>query len=874
MTKPRIIIQEPGMAACSYALDRPCMMIGRDATNDIVIQNPAVSRQHAQLDENGVDWLITDRGSTNGTSVNGRRIMPAHAQKLKDGDIIRIGDQQGNSVGLVYQQGASQQPRAGTIYLGKLAHLMTLPAFTLGRDPSNQVPLIHPSVSRVHARIAIMGQGHELRDLNSGNGTFVNGHRLQAPAILRAGDVIQIGPFKLVYDPQGLSQYAREGNYRLDGIDLTRRVRVPESLPQLVSRAAGHRHVGATKLILNDVSLSIYPKEFVALVGGSGAGKSTLMKALSGIAPAEGQVLVNGDDLYTDFGAYQSIFGYVPQDDIIHGGLIVRDALSYAAQLRLPDATPEEISQRVDSVLDQVDMKEHADKQVNRLSGGQRKRVSIAVELLAEPGLFFLDEPTSGLDPGLEKKMMYTLRQLADGGRTVVLVTHATANITQCTHVGFMADGRLVFFGPPQDAISFFGAHDFADIYTRLSQPIDPVKNPLPAQYPVMLNAGLLAGGNSSGGSAAIWEGCFRASPYYQQNVASRLSGISPRVGLTPVAVCKARQHVSSLQQLSVLMRRYFDLIRRDTMSLFILLAVMPIIGLLLLLMANPFDLTGKTAGAVRAEIQAEIDDLRTHQVPLQADAQFSASYVVVGSAQKLLFMLALAANLLGTFGAAYEIVKEDAIYRRERMVNLRLIPYLLSKIVVLAVFGLVQCFLLLLVIGRRVTYPDHGVLMPATLEMYVTLVLATLASICLGLLISSLARSADMVIYVILLILFVQIIFAGAIFDLPAAAKPISYLTTTRWTLEALGNTVDMEALEAQGVTCIEFEDQQMRLMLSKTDDPCTSGQMRQPADYEFSVNYTHSRRHLIECWLVLLGFAGAFGALAYTVQKRKDTI
>src|SRR5205085_8747402 len=296
---------------------------------------------------------------------------------------------------------------------------------------------------------------HTLRDIGSTNGTFVNGQRISQHTLV-PGDVIQIGAFKLVYDGDSLDQYDQRGALRIDARNLSRMV------------ASGR----ASRLILKDVSLSIEPREFVALVGGSGTGKSTLMNALSGYAQATGgHVLVNGDDYYRNFDAYRTVLGYVPQDDIIHRTLPVDRALRYAAQLRLPaDTAGAEIGQRITRVLDDVEMTPHRDKLVENLSGGQRKRVSIGAELLADPSLFFLDEPTSGLDPGLEKKMMYTLRRLADSGRTVILVTHATANITQCDHVAFMSDGRMVFFGPPAEALPFFNvtSGDFADIYTKL----------------------------------------------------------------------------------------------------------------------------------------------------------------------------------------------------------------------------------------------------------------------------------------------------------------------------------------------------------------------------------------------------------------------
>jgi len=853
--------------------------IGRDLSNTFVIQDAKVSRNHAQIEERGGEYWLSDLGSANGTSVNGRRIPPKQPRRLNDNDIIRIGDQQGNSVGITFCAAPAAR-RGGTIHLGQLS-LAASGSYSIGRDPASHVPLNHPTVSWRHARVEAAGQGHILRDLGSANGTFVQGKPVRGACPLHPGDVIQIGPFKLVYDGAGINQFTPAGNYELDGIGLRRRVRQTRPLTwEVIKENVGWlAHPSGPppilkpswKLILDDVSICIQPKEFVALVGGSGAGKTTLMNALSGFVPADGRVLVNGDDLYANFAAYRSALGYVPQDDIIHGQLTARSALTYAAQLRLPDAMPQEIAQRVDDALGQVEMTEHAHKLVNRLSGGQRKRVSIAVELLADPGLFFLDEPTSGLDPGLEKKMMYTMRQLADSGRTIVLVTHATANILQCTHVAFMADGKLAYFGPPKEAETFFGIPqgDFSDIYTRLSQPLHPQNNPPPpgcqlapppAQPPT---------------AAAAWAACYRASPYYQQYVAGRQTGAAlASGGIAPAPAKATRQRASPFQQFGVLVRRYFDLIRRDRMSLFILLAVMPIIGLLLLIMAKPHDLVGKPPPEIQRVIQQEIADKRAGQDPARDDERFTASYGVAGSAQKLLFMLALAANLLGMFAAAYEIVKEEPIYRRERMVNLQIPPYLASKLVVLGGFALVQCLLLLWIIRQRVELPGEGALLPAAAEMYITLFLSAVAGISLGLLISAVVRSSGAVIYVVLLILFVQIIFAGAIFELPSGARPISYLTATRWTLEALGGTVDMERLKGSEATCIEFEDERTGRMLGRPDAPCEEGQMRQASTYSFNVTYSHDAGHLLGHWAVLAAFSAVLVALTWVVQRRKDLI
>lgn len=858
-TGPRLVAQIPGRPEETFVIARPETTIGRDAGNDLVLDSPVVSRRQATLQlRDGAYWL-RDLDSTNGTAVNGQLISET---ALRDGDIIRIGDEQGNNVGLVFRH-AGATPSSGTIQLGRQTVGQT-DVFVIGRDPSANLQLDHPTVSRLHAEVRLTPVGPMLRDLGSSNGTFLNGELISGARPLSPRDVVQIGPYKLVYDQAGFAQYTPGGNYRIDAVHLDRRVVVGGGLARLQGAAT-------ERIILRDVSLSVYPREFVALVGGSGAGKSTLLNAMSGFAPADGRVLVNGEDLYDNFAAYRSILGYVPQDDIIHGLLPVRSALTYAARLRLPDAAPSEIDARVNKVLTEVEMSDHAEKQVARLSGGQRKRVSIASELLAEPGLFFLDEPTSGLDPGLEKKMMYTMRRLADGGRTVLLVTHATANIDQCTQVAFMADGRLTYFGPPQEALGFFGATDFADIYTRLSQPAGAVK--FPTGVDNRQQQALLA--NPKASSAEVWESLYRNSPQYRRFVADRLqaagnvSAVSHQRPRQP-----AKQKVSSLAQFGVLARRYFDLIRRDTASLIVLLAAMPLIGLLLLIMADRYDLTGKSETAIRSEIQQDIADARRDDDPGNDAEQFQGIYQVASSTQRILFMMALAATLLGLFGAAYEIVKEAPIYHRERMVNLRIPPYLLSKVIILLGFGLLQCLLLLLVMSLRVDFPGDGVFLPAVVEMYITLALATLASIALGLLISAVVRSSATVIYIILVVLFVQIIFAGAIFEIPAAARPMSYLTTTRWTLEALGSSVNMERLNARGGGCLEPEEPLPVGLAPAAEGYCEEGQTSLPPALTFNVNYDHSAGHLLASWLILLAFAAAFLGLTVVIQRRKDVV
>ncbi|MBN1811292.1 MAG: FHA domain-containing protein [Anaerolineae bacterium] len=842
---PRLIVREPGEPQWEVVLDRDGFTLGRRSDNDIVLSPSYVSGHHGRLEKRDGVWHYVDLGSTNGTFINGQ-YMPSAV--LNEGDILRIGDPQGNSVGLTFRTAEAAAPVSNVVSVGA-TDLGMKASVVIGRNPQADIPLAAPIVSWEHARLDLTDLGHVLTDLGSTNGTFVNGERLTQPCLLRPDDVVRIGPFTLVYETTGFQKYAATGGVRLDGIGLIRDA----------------KNGRGKKRILHGIDMSVYPREFVAIVGTSGAGKSTLLMALNGFARANaGQVLANGEDLYDQFDLYRTLVGYVPQDEIIHNDLTVDKALRYAAQLRLPpDTSAEEIERRIDRVLDQVEMVGQKEQGVSSLSGGQRQRVSIAVELLAEPNLFFLDEPTSGLDPGLEKKMMHTLRRLADGGRTILLVTHATANIVQCDHVCFLSQGRMVYFGPPEEALEYFGVKsgDFADIYAQLDDP-DP---------------------QVAWEKAIRGEEAFKQSAQYQKYVADRQQQLPQVQQAASRGRSRPRSKVSLLRQFFVLTRRYFDLVRRDRLLLAVLWAVMPIIGALVLLVSDSNWLVGNTRSEIREMLQAELAETGKN----------IAVYNVVSDTQILLFIMTLAAVLLGLFAAVYEIVKEWPIYQRERMVSVRVLPYIASKVVVLGCFALIQCFLLMLVIGIRVGYPTEGVILPALLEIYITLVLATLTAILMGLLISAIVPNANSVIYIVFLVLFFQMIFAGVLFNLPGITEHFSNLTLTRWTMEGLGTSVDLDKLGARTtfrllpgsiVEQVEVEVEKLADDWEPGSEPVTVVEtvtktvtieprpMNIQDKQEFRIQYTRSAGHLLKAWLLLIGFGLFFSLAIAVVLRRKD--
>jgi len=687
-----------------------------------------------------------------------------------------------------------------------------------------------------------------LIDSSSTNGTFVNGRRIDKPYILQQTDTIQIGPYQLSIERDTIEVREITKGLQLDGQNLK------------FSVYGGK----ATNTILENIDVNILPGEFVALVGPSGAGKSTLMRVLSGIQkPQTGQVLLNGNDLYKYFDAYRSIIGYVPQDDIIHKNLSVYSALKYAAQLRLPpDTTNQEIEERIESVLEQVQMISRKRAIISTLSGGERKRISISVELLAEPRLFFLDEPTSGLDPGLEKSLMKTLRNLADLGKTIILVTHATANITECDLVCFLVYGQQTYFGPPSKAHDYFDIqsqdHNFADIY-ELFYDRDP---------------------SNCKKKATQLSLKFKDSDYYKRLIVNRrviFPSHQNRMSLDkkrddpadrqyPEKAAKPR--VSSFRQFKILSQRYLEIIFRDKLLLTTSTLIMPIIGVLLLVISKSNWLTGDSLEVINNALNNDL-------ARATLEGKQTAFYSIVGNSQILIFMLALSSVLLGLFASSFEIVKERSIFLRERTVGLRLLPYYLSKLFILGLIGIIQCLLLLLVIHLKITFPTKGVILFGFGEMLVTLILGTIAAIALGLLISSLLSHNDSVIYFLLGILIYQIIFAGVIFDLPSTIGPIvSGFTITRWSIEGLGSTIGMNSLNQRSKIRYdpsEFSEEiQVQIQKPNPNNPTElvdetvnkivnidPEPVEIPNERDFFLNYYPTSIHLWNVWIILLLFS-----------------
>ncbi|WP_232002269.1 ATP-binding cassette domain-containing protein, partial [Mycobacterium sp. 1482292.6] len=324
---------------------------------------------------------------------------------------------------------------------------------TIGRATDNDIVIQDVLASRHHAFLIQTPLGTEIRDAHSVNGTFVNGVRVGS-AVLTEGDVVTIGNVDLVFTGDNLVRRT-EAATRSGGLEVNS-----------VCYTVDHG-----KQLLDHISLTARPGTLTAIIGGSGAGKTTLSRLIVGYtSPTSGTVTFEGHNIHTEYASMRSRIGMVPQDDVVHRQLTVNQALNYAAELRLPpDTSKQERARIVAQVLEELDMTQHADTRVDKLSGGQRKRASVALELLTQPSLLLLDEPTSGLDPALDRQVMLMLRQLADAGRTVLVVTHSVSYLDVCDQILLVAPGgKTAFCGPPDQVESAMGTRNWADIFAKV----------------------------------------------------------------------------------------------------------------------------------------------------------------------------------------------------------------------------------------------------------------------------------------------------------------------------------------------------------------------------------------------------------------------
>jgi ABC-type multidrug transport system ATPase subunit len=758
----RIFVAEErnGRQEAERAFESTSVEIGRDGSECQIVFDgqkwPMVSRRHAEFRLENDRCLLVDANSRFGTFLDGRQIseptevrVGSRAQFGPGGPVLRL-------VRIEQTQSPQVDAAADDVHAGiaaapnKRFAAITgeTPIFqpfqgdaplTIGRAADNSITLDGLQISNHHARVTKLNGNIFIEDVGSTNGVYVNGKRIKTKVPISDIDTVQIGPFLMLADAgRGLAILDNRSKTRIDAVDITK----------IVPNRAG----GGTVKLLDDVDLVVQPNEFVGLLGPSGAGKSTLMDSLNGMRPAtEGQVLINNQDLYQHLDSLKQSIGYVPQDDIIHRELTVYRTLYYVARLRLSrDVSAQEIEQIVNEVMDVTGLSERRDVSVGQLSGGQRKRVSIAVELVTKPSIIFLDEPTSGLDPATEEKVMKLFRQIAESGRTVILTTHAMENVKLFDKLVVLMRGKLVFYGAPGEALAHVRADSFKDLYDKLEAPIAEGISKLPS-LPVNATAEQkrafkLQKEQIAEAVAEDWKQRFLRTEQYKQNIQQPLGSLK---GNAP-PVAQARHHptvTDALRQWKTLAQRYMEVLRHDKFNLLILFGQAPIVAVL---------------------------------TYLTVDKEGSRDFPY--------FVLALVSVWFGTSIAAREIIKERAVYNRERMVNLGLLPYVGSKLLVLTLIVGLQCILLF---GSLRVLEATGLMkLPGDyygVPQLAVMILTGMVGIALGLFVSAIVKTSEMATSFVPLLLIPQLLFCGLVGVPKGISKYVGVIMPATWSFDEM---------------------------------------------------------------------------------------
>lgn len=714
---PRVVV-ETDHGRTTHSAGR-AVRIGRDPQLEVTIVDPVVSREHAQLTwDDG--WQLVDSGSKNGIYVDGERrekvpvTSPVRVRlgDATEGPVVRLSIEDPDAT----RQDVGARWDESTISVGTPSAPTATPheetpagTLTVGRSPDNDIVVRDVLASRHHAIVHHVPSGLEIDDLGSVNGTFVGGARVSR-AQLSDGDVVTIGNTDFgVREGQLVPRQVvapTAGGLRVDGVGLT---------------------IEGGRRLLEDVTFTAQPGSLTAVIGPSGAGKTTVATIISGSErPTEGVVEFEGRSVHAEYQVLRSRIGMVPQDDVVHRQLTIRQALGYAAELRLPpDTSREDREEVIATVLDELQLSEHADTRVDRLSGGQRKRASVAMELLTGPSLLILDEPTSGLDPALDRQIMATLRRLADSGRVVVIVTHSLSYLEMCDQVLLLAPGgKTAYVGPPGRVGATLGSTDWADIFARVAA--DP-------------------------------DGVFAA---YR---ATRPSVDVPAA--SPPGPLGSPAHTSRRKQLSTVARRQARLIRADR-------------GYLIFLSLLPFVLGGLA-------------------VLVPGDTGFGPSGLdESGELTQILVVLILGAAFMGCSLTIRDLVGERMIYHRERAAGLLPSAYLTAKIVVFCAAAIVQSVIMVLIVFVGKGFPGRGSLIPsASVELILDIAVTTCSCVLVGLALSSVARSNEQVMPMLVVTIMVQLVMCGGLITITGrkVLEQLSWLFPSRWGFAASASTVDL---------------------------------------------------------------------------------
>jgi len=766
------------------------VIIGKgDVSDPVGIEIPGeyVSRQHASLRGDGKGYFhLQDLGSTNGTYINGRRISTHRDILLEPGMKITFtaNDEYDDYVLLLEGDGAKSQVNtlleAAVTEKSIFELLQSKDTIVIGREDDCDIVIDDETVSRKHMRVDKLPTGEfQVIDLDSTNGTYVNGERLDGQIGLDDNDDILIGDFRLSL--KGVTQDIRNAM-------AIRAERIVKVYPN------GYKG-------LHQTSIQVASQSLLAIMGPSGCGKSTLMKALTGDEPVTGgSIYIHDLELTQNYEYLKPRIGYVPQDDVVHKELTVEQSLYYAAKLRMENPSNEMISAKIDEILKNLGIVHIRKSVIAKISGGQRKRVSIAVELLTDPLVLFMDEPTSPLDPQTIEEFLSILRRLSEKGTTVIMVTHKPEDLMYMDSVIFMAEGgHVVFYGSTSEYKEYFGVKNTVEVYAGIS-----------------------------GDKSRAW-----VTEYNTRHASDSYTQLQ----LRPTQTAN-KLKTSPFSQFYWLTLRYLRIKINDRMNSAILIAQAPIIAILL-------------------------------------------SLIFENITPALPFLISLSAIWFGTSNAAREIVGELPIYRRERMFNLLIPPYILSKLAVLSLFSTLQAVLFVIILSIRFSDSIFTEVNPVWANSFAAIawmILLSSVATLMGLLLSSFASTTEKVMTIVPLVLIPQIILAGFITKISNWGIEIfSWFTLARWGTEGFHltqETVYVEQTVVSTVTDARGNTTSTSQLEGSTTNAIDALNVRYLESYKDGSVFGSLTNTITLDVIAICSLGLVFFALTWVLLKRKDSL
>jgi len=759
-------------------------ILGRDETVcAFVVDHQLVSRKHCIIVYAHGKWQIEDLGSTNGIYLGYLKIKQPHS--LSDGDIIGIG----NPEVLAFRFLTSKPENDSCIF--------TLPSSSsllIGRQLDNNIAIpFDKSISNKHARLFRSSSGWMLQDIGSSNGTWINGSKINKRE-LSQGDIVTVGNTNLKFEERH---------------DDTINVVIQNPISTLSLKAINLDLVVGSRVkksILKQVCLDIRGGEFVGILGPSGAGKTTLLTTLNGYnRPTSGHVLLNASNLYGSYDMYRNIIGYVPQDDVVYSELTVYQSLYYVTKLRLPsDLSEDERSERIKKTIADLNLEHVRNERITSLSGGQRKRVSVAAELITQPRILYMDEPTSGLDPSTEERLMIHLKSLAKHSKTTILITtHILYNLQLLDKIIIMARGNLCYYGSPDQILDYFSMLAGYQI-TRPTQIFDYLEgrsvnqtSELPSQHLVQI-----------ADKAAIE---FKHTELYQDNIEKPISHVMPSIiDNKPVRNVKKPRSIPkwaifSPAAIFILARRHLTIKTSNSKNFFVYLLVPLVLGMVTLSMSAPEPLSADQAAQNRLEISKQVgssgvtignvlSSVFTERSSQNVDAVsmlYSIKYANIINLPiplSVLLMYVMMASFTGTLMACMELSSERELFRREYMAGLNINDYLLSKLPFLFGLTAIQVTIFLLICAFRPELSEVNVLM-----VFAVLIAVSWAACVIGLLVSALDPTRGQLSVVLAVVVVLpQLVLSGALgpdfyAGMDVFMKRIADLLPSRWGFEML---------------------------------------------------------------------------------------